>query len=217
MSKLFRRLWVGLFLLFGLPYASHANEIVHWELDAFLDVPWATNGSQRTFTSSFDYNLLTKAVSNITFKTVGTVTPNCLLCEEYTGAEGVVVYDLSTGLIPVGVQWFKEVPPSEAGVLYEGHTLQIFGFDINQPGTFSGLYLREYVAVLLDSEWDDDIIFEDYCDDCATLLHLLRRTLRGGPLHTHIHLCNPRARAGIDMDIDDEFVAAAVYIHGGDG
>ncbi|HZV62030.1 MAG TPA: PEP-CTERM sorting domain-containing protein [Methylophilaceae bacterium] len=169
MTKLFCRLWVGLFLAFGLSVTSWAQEIVHWELDAFLDVPGATNGSQRTFTGSFDYNLLTKAVSNFSIKSVGTVTPNCLLCEEYTGGQAFVVYDLSTGQIPQGVQSFKEVPPSESGVIFEGHTLQIFGFDITQPGTFSGLYLNEFVAVFLDHGIDPEIIYQDYCEDCATL------------------------------------------------
>lgn len=169
MSKLFCRLWMGLFLLCGWSVSSHANEIVHWELNAFVDVPGATRGSQRTFTGSFDYNLLTKAVSNFSIKSVGTVTPNCLLCEEYTDGEAFVVYDPSTGQIPQGVQSFKEVPPSEPGVIFEGHTLQIFGFDITQPGTYGGLYLNEFVSVTLDHGLDPHIIYQDYCDDCATL------------------------------------------------
>jgi len=142
---------------------------VHWELNAFVDVPGATNGQQRTFTGSFDYNLLTKAVSNFSIKSVGTVTPDCLLCEEYTDGQAFVGYDLSTGQIPQGVHSFKEVLPSEASIIFEGHTLQIFGFDITQPGTFGGLYLNEFVSVTLDHGLDPHIIYQDYCEDCATL------------------------------------------------
>ena len=174
MSKLFCRLWVGSFLLFGLSLTSNANEIVHWELNAFVDVPGATNGSQRTFTGSFDYNLLTKAVSNFNIKSVGAVKPDCILCEEYTDGQAFVVYDLSTGQIPQGVQSFKEVPPSEPGVIFEGHTLQIYGFDITQPGTFGGLYLNEFVAITLDHGLDPHIIYQDYCEDCATLTGTLQ-------------------------------------------
>ncbi|HYD33793.1 MAG TPA: PEP-CTERM sorting domain-containing protein [Methylophilaceae bacterium] len=174
MSKLFCRLWVGSFLLFGLSLTSNANEIVHWELNAFMDVPGASTGQQRTFTGSFDYNLLTKAVSNFNIKSVGSITPNCLLCEEYTDALAFVLYDPVTGTIPQGVQSFKEVPPSESGVIFEAHTLQIFGFDITQPGTFGGLFLNEFISITLDRGLDPEIIVQDYCEDCATLTGTLQ-------------------------------------------
>lgn len=147
-------------------------EIVHWEVRN-VDDPEKTSvmGENFVLTGSFDYNLLTGVISNITLRT--STTDGCIACNDFSG-EGIG----QTFLSPSGqggVQFNEENGP-DGQILGRTHFLQISGgnsfddiwaFDVTKPGTYSNLDIDHWGIIVIDDPFDPELFESVGCEDCA--------------------------------------------------
>lgn len=154
-----------------LPLSAMANYI-HWEMRNVDDPEaHAVMGKNFEFTGSFDYDIATGSIFNITLKT--STTDGCVACNDFSGDSAGQTFVWPSG--QGGVE-FTESYIDSNGVLYRNYYLSITGgnsfdgiwaFDVTKPGTYANLDIDHRGWIRLDDPLDPDMAESIGCLDCA--------------------------------------------------
>jgi hypothetical protein len=167
MGKGLRRIVMGLLLL---PASNLAMaDVIHWEVTSY-DVPDYFDNNFAV-SGGFDFDTVTKAVSNITVKS--TDGPSCFTCNDYAGGTGVYFLEELFGFANISL---REVFAT-GGVVDRSFSLTFFEtttnstvptFYWNAPGTYTNLGFETTGYLRLDDPFDPDIVEDIDCSYCIT-------------------------------------------------
>jgi hypothetical protein len=158
-------------VLFALPLSFTVNAaIIHWELDSSSYI--YTDGYVK---GGFDFNTDTYEINNITAEIFSNYGTSCLQCTLYDD-DATTFYHFAPG-----TQTYVEF----SKMLYTDNVLDrefyfsvsannidgiISPFDLNTPGTYSGLSFKERGYLRLNDPLDPSIFSQDDCPQCAVAI-----------------------------------------------
>ena len=147
-------------------------DVIHWEVRN-VDDPSAHEvmGRNFMFTGSFDFDIATGSIFNITLRT--STTDGCVACNDFSdgGSGQTFLWPSGQG----GVE-FTESYIDSSGVTYRDYYLRISGgnsfddvwaFDVSKPGTYSKLDIDHWGWILLNDPYDPDMFESVGCIECA--------------------------------------------------
>jgi hypothetical protein len=166
---MFHNFGKGLFVLALLAPLPVLADIIHWEVHSDEDVP-AYMDENFVLDGSFDFDLATGSISNITIRTSAI---GCVACNDFSDGGAGKTYSFPDGR--GGVEFTENYAPSDQ-TLGRHYWLQISGensfehtlaFDVSRPGTYEGLGIWHWGQILLDDPFDPDLFEDVSCESCA--------------------------------------------------